>query len=140
MPQDYYELHKLSVAELWWRVPLAFLAIVSPFAIFAWRFDTEGCEERASREDTLHLSPVPLRWLRVVVYCCATRFAWIYFATASSGAAYQISQVEALAWLLCVFGILPLWVVEELLCLQSTSKPDVGNGDAKTKVVLPRTL
>ena len=137
--KEFYEIEQM-LSELWWRVPFGFLAIVLPFAIWAWRFDEEGCEERIGEQHPKHHSPIPLRWIRIVSCAFIIRFAFIYADNLSGNEAIPISKIEALFWMVWMFFFLPLWLTEELLRMQAASKPDVGNRDAKAKVVLQRAL
>lgn len=127
IPPEFAPIEAMK-AELWWRVPLAWLSITAIFAVIVTLteqdYDTYSRREgEASQDDTLVARPNTLHWLRFCALVAFTRFAWIYFASIDASFYHEITKIEALVWLIYIGIVVPIWTwhEKELLCLWLSS-------------------
>lgn len=100
--------------SLWWRVPLAVSIVTSiPLLFYYAIVEPEERETEPPQSRAPAARPVTLSIFRCSGPFIAGRFAWIYFANLSLGAAYQLSQIEAILWCLYVFCGIPIWITCE---------------------------
>ncbi len=130
---DEFKQLDVMLQECYWRVPVALVAVISLCYFLATTLNViddepeprqQGCKRPAPQSNTSVARPFPFHIFRCLAMLCAARFAWIYFAN-KTDPAYFIGHIEALAWMVWNFGLLPLWLWEEkeLYNMRSSSGP-----------------
>ncbi len=74
----------------------------------------EGCPNPTTPSNPPLPRPNTLFVLRVIAMFSCARFAWIWFASLSNSWFYEISKLEAVAWCIYMFTIIPLWAAWEI--------------------------